>query len=321
MYFKRFFIFLLVSFFLGYSYAQEVPENIKSTSDSIMKIKVEGFTTNNTDKVSVVHGTGFLTQDRNGQLRVVTNFHIIDSLKIIENIYAENNGNKFLLKPEAFSSLYDIAFLRVQNNEEHLGQALDLRKRQTPQPGERLYMLGFIGTEEHLTLIPMDFLFFSAQWADLNFSIDSPITHLDGISGSPIMDKNGRVVGFFIGSLEHDGFGKAANLLSYATNGDLIKCDQYSARSKKLCTFQARRSLFKKMQSDDPRIQIMAQGAIINFYQDNIDDFIQYIRAMEIDGETPDVGELFAIKQFLKEEEETKDTIRLLESCKKSILK
>lgn len=85
----------------------------------------------------------------------------------------------------------------------------------------------------------MSYVFFSAKRDELNFSIDSKRDSFTGASGSPIMDKTGKVVGVFtsygtgpyiqeIGAYIYGtgpyvyGFGAPVEFLSYSANKDLV---------------------------------------------------------------------------------------------------
>ena len=255
-------IFLLLRFFTP-AYGEGGPpralEPTEYSRDSIVKITVKGF--NDESRRVTVRGKGFFTEDRKGQIRVVTSFHIIDELLNITSITGETRQHKkFPLNIQALSSFYDVAFL-VPADQIKMKKPLLLRK-QFPLEGERFYLPFQDGQ------IVLIYSFYKPVEAELIFLMNKPPADLDGLSGTPIMDGKGRTVALFNSWFSYRGFGTSANLLTYRENKDFVVCT--TPYFPQQCILKARYHLLEKTSVKDKRIQRAARRKFWEMYNNNL---------------------------------------------------
>ena len=176
-----------------------VPKEIKLAHKSVWKISWS-------DSDTAPSGTGFFV----GENHFITNFHVIyPILKNIEHIILSQNGNPMNLKVTnilALSAVHDLALVEVETK--HFTNFLSLREN-LPEPYEDLYVPAY--PKNRFTNIKKTGNIFFHGTSHLSFAVNhSP---LPGISGSPVLDKQGQVVAV--------SFGGNHNILFALSMGDL----------------------------------------------------------------------------------------------------
>lgn len=140
--------------------------------------------------LSKFRATGFLIDANNNY--IVTNFHVVDEAKnklIVEN----NKGEQFSAITVYFDKLSDIAILKVTDNDFKKLPTLPYPiRRRNPDLGEQVFMLGFPKQE-----IVYGEGYVSAkngyQMDTIYCQLSTPAN--EGNSGSPVITKNGDLVG------------------------------------------------------------------------------------------------------------------------------
>ena len=207
-----FVVCVLLSFFLfGFPVfshntqtAEGVPEEIKVAHKSIWKIFLSDSGISDSD--IILSGTGFFV----GENHFITNFHVIyPMLKNIEHITLSQRGNPTNLKVTnilALSAAYDLALVEVETK--HFTNFLSLRES-LPKPYEDLYVPAY--PKNHFVNIKKTGNIFFHGTSHLSFAVNH--SSLPGISGSPVLDEQGQVVGV--------SFGAIHNILLALSMGDL----------------------------------------------------------------------------------------------------
>ena len=161
--------------------AEDVPEEIKLAHKSIREISLS-------DSGTTSLGTGFFV----GKNHFITNFHVIyPMLKNIESITLSQEGNPTDLKVTnilALSAIYDLALVEVETK--HFTNFLSLRES-LPEPYEDLYVPAYLNN--HFVNIKKTGNTFFHGTSHLSFAVNH--FFLPGVSGSPVLDEQGQVVG------------------------------------------------------------------------------------------------------------------------------
>ena len=176
-----------------------VPKEIKWAHKSVWKISWS-------DSGMTSLGTGFFV----GENHFITNFHVIyPMLNNIEHITLSQKGNPTNLRVTnilALSAVHDLALVEVETK--HFTNFLSLREN-LPEPYEDLYVPAY--PKNRFTNIKKTGNIFFHGTSHLSFAVNhSP---LPGISGSPVLDKQGQVVAV--------SFGGNHNILFALSMGDL----------------------------------------------------------------------------------------------------
>ena len=170
----------------------------------------------------IVHATGFFI----GRNHFITNFHVIssmlreatDSTKIV----LSQQGKKSILKVKgvlAVSALHDLALLEIEGN---VTPYLSLREN-PPEPSEDLFLISYPNGKFTKMKKTENIIYEDKQ------RYDFPVNHsyLYGTSGSPVLDKKGKVVGIvFIANGNILSTRKTHYLREFIAENIGIKCVQ-----------------------------------------------------------------------------------------------
>ena len=197
--------FLLLFLFFSYSvYAEVLPTKVKEGEDSIVQVYI-----NSELKYAFRRGSGFFIN----QNTLVTNFHIIASVQglfpkeFISIVQGDTSLSVTGIK--AVSALHDIAILEV---EDWTGPFLELGDLDFVSDKES-YSIGFPNGQ--LTkMIGRNIKVLDQEYV---FSTDA-FKSLMGASGGPVLNKQGKVIGFVQAAVEPFLIAGKSNLLK-----DLLK--------------------------------------------------------------------------------------------------
>ncbi len=167
-----------------------IPENPTPSEYSIMTITVKGL--NNEGKKTIVKGVSFIIKNEKGQLIAVTNFHIVDAVEVISDMFLEAQGTTAKLQIESISPFYDPAFLRLSDiNAERKMKPLEINNMPITRKG-LFYIMNF--TDKLPKKIQLRYISLM-QRGQLNFinPYYDTFINIKGLSGSPVMDPEGRV--------------------------------------------------------------------------------------------------------------------------------
>ena len=247
---ERFIILFFVLFAL-FSYGEV---NGESNRSPILTITVKGINKQIKQKVTT-KGKAFVIQNRQQEVLLVTNFHVIDSAESITDIFAETRrGEVFSLRLTALSPIHDFAFLSLSDkslSKELLTERiLPFYKSFPPNPFDEVYLKTLENQE--LKTIPLHYISYHNYEAVFDFFINE-FKNLNGMSGSPILDKQGSVIGILHSWLGRHVFGTSSDHFTYRVNSNLKKCSSDSANQ---CILKARKQLLKQtLSSSDLKTQ------------------------------------------------------------------
>ncbi|RHW35827.1 serine protease [Lysinibacillus yapensis] len=164
-------------------------ENIQQYKQAVVEIKT------NDGK-----GTGFsISQDG----YIVTNHHVIEDALTLTVIFPDAES---LFKGKVVETYPEIDLAIVKIDAEHLPY-LPLAESYTPTENEEIYFIGnplyFTGIANKGNVIDYTLL---EDWDEEVLMIKAPVYR--GNSGSPVINKNGSVIGVVFATLEHETHGR-----------------------------------------------------------------------------------------------------------------
>ena len=242
---KRFIAFILLtspifslSFAMADSSAHEISSQLDNSERAVWKISILEADESERSRV-VMNGTGFFV----GANRVITNFHVISPmLGRPENdiVLSQGENTAFVKRVLALSAVYDLALLEVERGpiyplilkeevpvferEEEDANFLSLRE-DPPRPDEDLFITAYPGGVFTRIRKTGDISYEDSQ--HYGFSVSKSGLH--GTSGSPVLDKQGQVVGVVFGGLNNFLDVIRVNYLREFIAGDTgIKCPNFS---------------------------------------------------------------------------------------------
>ena len=226
---KHFITFSLLNFMLGFSFARadslssEIPSQLSHSEQAIWKIY--SFEKDESEAHRVKgYGTGFFI----GPNRFITNFHIIFSIssQLGENINIMLVQEDMLSvltirKVIAVSALYDLALLET---EQHVTDYLDIRE-EAPESSEDLFLIAYPGID--LKRIKKTGGIYYGDKQHYIFPVNHSV--LDGASGAPVLDKQGKVVGVVSSSTDRVlNVIKANYLMEFITGSIGVRCYNFN---------------------------------------------------------------------------------------------
>lgn len=201
-------IFWLIAFMMIFSTFSILPQMFSIPAIDFLKTSALLSTDKNIEsyKKSVVaittedsKGTGFsISADG----RILTNYHVVEGNEKV-NVFFADDGRFTADVVNTYPSI-DLAVLEV--NGKNLPY-LELADQTTFDENEQIYFIGnplsFYGIANEGTIINYVKL---REWEDEVIAIKAPVYR--GNSGSPVISKDGSVIGVIFATLDHDEYGK-----------------------------------------------------------------------------------------------------------------
>lgn len=215
------------------------------------------------DPFSDLSGTGFL---RNSN-QLITSARIIRSLLKYDEInitLVVHTGNKVTIydlqieKLIALDEISNLALLEIKDKK----TGFPLKIRNTPPTSEEeLFVLGYRKGEFHiLKKISSMEKFLQEQW----FSVD--YSNLQGISGSPVVDIQGQMIGVVTNTKRNIVFLQNTDQLKSFTEGKQgVLCESHNPRA---CLKESMTLLYKKAEEND--ISAQYQLALMYHYGEGV---------------------------------------------------
>ena len=260
--------------------------------NSVMKIVVKGL--NAEGRSATVRGTGLVFQDTQRQIRAATNFHIPDSVEMISDIFIESPQGDLKLTLEAVHPFYDMAFLKFRSRGAKKAVA-PLRINPDPVLSKKAwYYMAHPAPHplEEGHTIPLRYLSYTPDRRQITFAVTGErdsLIHLSGLSGSPILDKQGRVIAVFNSYLSKYLFGTIISRLTEGAPRDFVKCSGSGAGQARACILKARKQLFQKTKSKNKTLRLLTWDIIKELYSDNFTRFIRSLQNPKVSQEAPEL--------------------------------
>ena len=230
---QRLFIFCLLKFMLfGFSCtASDSSSRETSSLDNYEQAiwNIRGFDEDLNEYSS--GGTGFFV----GPNQLITNLHVISSILngAPDHIVLLQEGSPSVLKVNkvlAASVMYDLVLLET---EEEVANYLSLREKETLEPDENLFILGYPGgIFEKIRKIGRIFYENDKKYTFHIYRFD-----ISGASGSPVLDEQGQVVGVVFRSKQQESSAIKINHLREFIRGNIgTDCSKHSFNAKNCLT-------------------------------------------------------------------------------------
>ena len=184
-----FILFFLPCFSFSHASTQDIPEKVLAARRAVWKIH----SSNNLE-----FGTGFFI----GPRHFVTNFHVINGLlnkSSFKDFILSQEGNPRKLRVRRIISLWALHDLAILETEQGVSDYLSLSEEAIPQQKEDLYMIGYPEGSFKIMKRTGNFLY---QHNDF-YIITCNHSELSGASGSPVLNKQGQVLGVHFQGIEN----------------------------------------------------------------------------------------------------------------------
>ena len=262
---------MLFPLFSFWSFGEEPSHPLQKVRDATVKIEVNIHDdSGNHREIS----SGFLMKDREGKVKVITNFHNVNNIPYGSNadISIQYKGRSFPVKENiALFSLDDLAILEVEWDSETQKNVSVIQLRNEPlKNGEFFFLFGF--PNDQFKAVPIR-IRNSYTLNQLSFSTGE--LKLSGSSGGPLVDSRGRVFSVITNSSANYGFGVNEGVLRLILSRPFEVC----SGSFRSCILNERKELYRKAKQGDQR----AQWQLLKYhFWNNIEEFERFARSIGI---------------------------------------